>query len=188
MERPSPTDNHALVFGASGVSGWATVNTILNDYPKRDSFRRVTALTNRPLPPDIAQWPPSEKLRVVSGLDLLRANSQGELEAEMKDRVPDVENVSIVYFFAYVMDTEPEREIQINIKLLKRAVTAVENLSKKMRFVVFPTGTKVMGTVTSFCPWPPGLTISDAGIWGPSDRRVPLERQPASQGVAPAHS
>ena len=150
MGSTSATGNHALIFGASGITGWAIVNAILNDYPDKDSFRRVTALTNRPLPPDTAQWPASEKLTVVSGLDLLGNGSQADLETEMKNRIPDLEDVSVVYFFAYVMDTEPEKEIRINISLLKRAVTAVENLSKKLRFVVLPTGTKVMSTLISF--------------------------------------
>ena len=44
-----PVDNHALVFGASGISGWAIVNQILSDYPAKGVFSAVTALTNRPL-------------------------------------------------------------------------------------------------------------------------------------------
>jgi hypothetical protein len=41
------------------------------------------------------------------------------------------------------MDLDPEKEIAINVKLLERAVTAVENLSPKLKFVLLPTGTKV---------------------------------------------
>lgn len=151
MGSSAPTDNHALVFGASGVSGWAIVNAIVNGYPTRESFRRVTALTNRALPPDVARWPASEKLDVVSGFDLLQTDDQSELEAEMKARIPGVENVSIIYLFAYVMDPDPGKEIQINIKLLERAVKAVENLSKNLRFVVLPTGTKVRYLVLLSC-------------------------------------
>lgn len=138
------TGNHALVFGASGITGWGTVNAILEDYPSPESFEKVTALTNRPLPLEVAQWPSSssEKLQVVSGLDLLRGD-QASLEAEMKRRVPGIEKVSHVYFYAYVMDMDPKKEIQINVDLLKRAITAVESLSSSLKFVVLPTGTKV---------------------------------------------
>jgi hypothetical protein len=43
------------------------------------------------------------------------------------------------------MDPDPEKEISINVKLLERAVLAAENLSKKLQFVVLPTGTKAYG-------------------------------------------
>jgi hypothetical protein len=43
------------------------------------------------------------------------------------------------------MDPNPEEEISINVKLLERAVTAAEHLSKKLQFVVLPTGTKAYG-------------------------------------------
>jgi nucleoside-diphosphate-sugar epimerase len=136
------TKNHALVYGASGITGWAIVNAILEGYPSNSTFSKVTALTNRPLPPDVAQWPESDKLQVVSGLDLL-AGDQSNLELTMKERISDVESVTHVYFFAYIMDADPEKEISINVDLLKRAVTAVENLSTNLKFVVLPTGTKV---------------------------------------------
>jgi nucleoside-diphosphate-sugar epimerase len=133
---------HALVFGASGVTGWAIVNQILDSYPSADTFTKVTALTNRPLSPEAAQWPKSDKLEVVSGLDLLKG-SQEELETGMRQRIADIENVTHVYFFAYIMDADPEKEISINVDLLKRAVTGVEHLSSNLHFVVLPTGTKV---------------------------------------------
>lgn len=133
---------HALVFGASGITGWGIVNAILNSYPSESTFTRVTALTNRPLPTEAAQWPKSGKLQVVSGLDLL-AGDQSTLEATMEGRVSGIETVTHVYFFAYIMDADPEKEISINVDLLKRAVTAVEHLAQSLRFVVLPTGTKV---------------------------------------------
>lgn len=135
-------ENHALVFGASGITGWAIVNQILNGYPDTSTFAKVTALTNRSLSPEAAQWPTSDKLEVISGLDLLRG-SQEELEVAMRQKIADVENVTHVYFFAYIMDFDPDKEIAINVDLLKRAVTAIEHLSLNLQFVVLPTGTKV---------------------------------------------
>lgn len=136
------TEKHALVYGASGITGWAIVNQILDGFPADNTFTKVTALTNRPLPPETAQWPSSSKLQVVSGLNLLEGD-QATLEKTMKDRVPDIENVSHVYFFAYIMDPNPEKEISINIDLLRRAVEAVEHLGNNLEWVVLPTGTKV---------------------------------------------
>lgn len=43
------------------------------------------------------------------------------------------------------MDPDPAKEIETNISLLKRAVLAAEHLSKNLKFVVLPTGTKAYG-------------------------------------------
>lgn len=145
------TQNHALVYGASGITGWAIVNQILNGFPSADTFAKVTALTNRPLPAEVAQWPQSEKLQVVSGLNLLDGD-QTDLEKTLKERVKDVDKVTHVYFFAYIMDMDPAKEISINISLLERAVKAVETLSTNLKWVVLPTGTKVRLHVYNLSP------------------------------------
>lgn len=36
-----------------------------------------------------------------------------------------------------------QKEIATNVELLNRAITAVDGLSKNLKFVVLPTGTKV---------------------------------------------
>ncbi|KAF2430459.1 hypothetical protein EJ08DRAFT_633988 [Tothia fuscella] len=137
--------NHALIFGASGITGWAITNQILKGYPEEGSFSKVTALTNRPLSADATLWPKSDKLQLISGLDLMTKGGQNALNEEMKSKVKDMDTVSHVFFFAYIMDPEPTEEIRINVELLKRAVTACEHLSKKLQFVVLPTGTKAYG-------------------------------------------
>lgn len=43
------------------------------------------------------------------------------------------------------MDGDPDKEISINVELIKRAVTAIEHLSPNLKFVVLPTGTKAYG-------------------------------------------
>jgi hypothetical protein len=88
--------NHALVFGASGITGWAIVNEILNGYPDPSTFSKVTALTNRPFTQEVSQWPSDERLNIVSGLDLLKG-SQQELEESLKARVNGVDTVTHVY-------------------------------------------------------------------------------------------
>ncbi|KAG9247162.1 hypothetical protein BJ878DRAFT_217050 [Calycina marina] len=137
--------NHALIFGASGITGWAITNALLEGYPDKDTFSKVTALTNRPLSQEASQWPASQKLQIVSGLDLLTSKGQEGLEAELKEKVKGIETVTHVYFFAYIMDPSPEKEIEINVQLLDRAVKAAENLTTNLKFVVLPTGTKTYG-------------------------------------------
>lgn len=143
------SSNHALVFGASGISGWAITNQILNGYPTLNSFSKITSLTNRPLSKEATLWPESDKLQLVSGLDLLNPKGKQALEDEMKAKIKDVDTVSHVFFFAYIMDMDPAKEIEINVKLLERAITVIEHLSEKLKFVVLPTGTKVKILVSS---------------------------------------
>jgi hypothetical protein len=100
MGSASP-ENHALVFGASGISGWAIVNQILSDYPAKGVFSAVTALTNRPLPAEYTTWPKDSRLDVVSGLDLMKG-SQEDLEAAMKEKIKGIEDVTQVYFFGKI--------------------------------------------------------------------------------------
>lgn len=93
------SENHALIFGASGITGWAITNQILKGYPKADSFKKVTALTNRPLKPEATLWPKSDKLQLISGLDLMTEGGQEALESEMKSKIKDMDTVSHVFFF-----------------------------------------------------------------------------------------
>jgi hypothetical protein len=88
----SSEENHALVFGASGIGGWAIVNQILSDYPAKGVFSVVTALTNRPLPAEYAQWPKDPRLDLIKG-------SQEDLALSMKEKIKGIENVTQVYFF-----------------------------------------------------------------------------------------
>ncbi|KAF7563272.1 hypothetical protein G7046_g864 [Stylonectria norvegica] len=137
--------NHALVFGASGITGWAITNLILKGYPSPDSFDSITALTNRPLSVEAAQWPQSSKLQLVSGIDILTPKGQSGLEEELKSKVKHMNEITHVYFFAYIMDADPAKEISINVDLLSRAVKAVQELAPNLSFVVLPTGTKAYG-------------------------------------------
>lgn len=86
----------ALIFGASGVTGWAFVNEILNDYPKSGVWGKVHALTNRPLKQSDSLWPGDKRLNIVSGIDLLRG-SQDDLE-EALSKVEGIEKVTHVYY------------------------------------------------------------------------------------------
>lgn len=91
----APEENHALVYGASGITGWAIVNAILNGYPSQGTFTKVSALVNRPLTREMALWPDDPRLQIVSGIDLLKG-SQEELEKTIKEKVPDVDTVTQV--------------------------------------------------------------------------------------------
>jgi hypothetical protein len=87
----------ALVFGASGVTGWSFVNEILNDYPKKGVWDKVHALTNRPLKQEDSMWKKDARLNIVSGIDLLKG-SQEDLENELKAKVDGIDKVTHVYY------------------------------------------------------------------------------------------
>lgn len=89
---------HAVVLGASGITGWAIVNAILGGYPTPDAFDKVSALVNRPLSRDVARWPDDRRLQIVSGIDLLKG-SQADLEKAMRENVAGVETATHIYFY-----------------------------------------------------------------------------------------
>ncbi|PSN65021.1 hypothetical protein BS50DRAFT_575132 [Corynespora cassiicola Philippines] len=134
----------ALVFGASGVTGWSFINEILNDYPQPNIWKRVHALTNRPLSLQQSQWPNDPRLNIVSGIDLLKG-SQEELEAEIKSKVDHVEEITHVYYLAYKASTDFQKELEEAVAMWKRSVLAMDHLSPSLEFVVLQTGAKMYG-------------------------------------------
>ncbi|KAF1990405.1 hypothetical protein K402DRAFT_348505 [Aulographum hederae CBS 113979] len=134
----------ALIFGASGVTGWAFVNEILNDYPKKGVWDQVHALTNRPLKQEDSLWPKDPRLNIVSGIDLLKG-TQEELEKTIKSQVKDVEKVTHVYYLAYKANKDLQQELEDAVDMFKRSTIALDHLSPALEFVVLQTGAKMYG-------------------------------------------
>lgn len=86
----------ALVFGASGVSGWAFVNELLHDYPRPGIWKRINALTNRPLSQTSTLWPADSRLKLVAGIDLL--NGSQEVLASSMSEIEGIDEVTHVYY------------------------------------------------------------------------------------------
>ena len=148
----------ALVFGASGVTGWSFINELLNDYPKPNIWKKVYALTNRPLSQSQSQWPDDPRLNIVSGIDLLQG-SQQELEKEIRDKVQGIEDVTHMYYLAYKAGTDMQKELEEAIAMFKRATIAVDKLAPKLEFVVLQTGAKMCMSTQPFALLP------DSPIW-----------------------
>jgi hypothetical protein len=89
--------HHAVVFGCSGINGWALVNQLLSGYPTAGSFSKITAVANRPFAPSDAGWPADDRLEIVSGVDLL-ASDDDALVKILAGKVSSVETVSHVYY------------------------------------------------------------------------------------------
>ena len=91
--------NSQELTGASGITGWAITNLIIQGYPTPETFGSVTALTNRPLTREAAQWPESDKLDIVSGINIMTDKGQAGFEEELKTKVKHLPEITHVYFF-----------------------------------------------------------------------------------------
>lgn len=91
----SSNGKHALVFGASGISGWSLLNQCLS-YPTPSNFRRVTGLCNRPLNKEDALLPNDPRLEIVHGVDL--TGSVDVVIEQLKAKVKEVETIDVVFF------------------------------------------------------------------------------------------
>ena len=155
-----PEGKVALVLGASGVTGWAAINEILNDYPKKGVWSRVHALANRPLTAEEAMWPRDDRVVITSGLDLL-AGTQEDVQKKLLE-VPGLADVTHVFYFgmlaiftctachpnghlAYKGNTDYSTEVAENVEMFKRAATAVDALCPKLELLVNQTGSKMYG-------------------------------------------
>lgn len=87
--------SHALVFGASGISGWAILNEITS-YPTSTAFAKITGLSNRPLTLEQAYLPQDPRLSLVNGVDLTK--SVDEVVLMLKDKVEEAHTISHVFF------------------------------------------------------------------------------------------
>jgi hypothetical protein len=132
----------ALVFGASGVTGWSFINEILSDYPAKNVWKRAHALFNRTLSHSQTQWPIDPRLNMVPGVDLL-AHSQKSLEKDLASKIPDISEVTHVYYLAYKAGLDVQKEMDEAVAMFSKAVTAVDKLCPKLEVVVLQIGTKI---------------------------------------------
>ncbi|KAL9088367.1 MAG: hypothetical protein Q9159_003141 [Coniocarpon cinnabarinum] len=139
-----PNQFHALVFGASGVSGWAIAKECLK-YPTPETFHRVTALTNRPLAHEDSLLPTDSRLHLASGVDLTQSVSA--VQALLKEKVALVETVTHVFFTAYIETPDYPSLVQVNKDLLETAMKAVDQLcgATHLQHVILQTGGKAYG-------------------------------------------
>jgi hypothetical protein len=86
---------HALIFGASGISGWSLMNQA-RIYPSPTAFACITGTTNRPTSIGQLQIPYDDRIQLASGIDLTK--SVDEVVAALKEKVPHVDTVSHVFF------------------------------------------------------------------------------------------
>ncbi|TKX21850.1 hypothetical protein C1H76_5944 [Elsinoe australis] len=133
---------HALIFGASGISGWSLLNQT-RVYPSSTAFKRITGTTNRPFTLQQAQIPEDDRIQIVSGVNLTK--SEDEVATTLRQSVPDIDTVSHVFFTAYIHEDGFEKLKKTNTALLDVAVRAIEKLSPNLKSVILQTGGKGYG-------------------------------------------
>ncbi|KZP30260.1 hypothetical protein FIBSPDRAFT_777421 [Athelia psychrophila] len=134
---------HAIVFGASGISGWRVVKELLQ-YPTPTTFGSVTGITNRPLTVEEAGLPADARLRLVSGVDL--TGSLESIIATLQERVPHIVEITHAYLYAYVHSPgQGKTLVDVNAQLVDSAVLALKALSPRLEHVTLQTGGKVYG-------------------------------------------
>ncbi|GJD04345.1 sirq protein [Colletotrichum higginsianum] len=139
--------NHAIVFGAAGLLGWATVDQLLSNYPTEGSFDKFTVVINRPLSEIEFFWPKESasrpSLQIVSGVNL---NSTTEdLTRQLEDRVQGVKNVTHVFYFVFNQVADDHiRECEVNCGIMQRVVDSLTSLSSNLKSFVYPGGTRYL--------------------------------------------
>ncbi|KZV65065.1 hypothetical protein PENSPDRAFT_638847 [Peniophora sp. CONT] len=104
----SSTERVALIFGASGISGWAITRELLR-YPTPTTFSKVIALSNRPLNPTVTQLS-DPRLTYAHGVDLTQpAEAVVKL---LKEKVPDIGKVTNVFCPYEIVLSSPLNNIQ----------------------------------------------------------------------------
>ena len=95
----SDSQNHALVFGATGLVGWAVVDQLLSGYPTSTTFDSVTGVSNRPVDASRTFWPEESEtrpeLQLVSGVNL----QKDDVLEQLRDKIPDIEKITHVFYF-----------------------------------------------------------------------------------------
>ncbi|KAL4965198.1 SDR family oxidoreductase [Aspergillus stella-maris] len=135
-------NNVALVFGASGISGWAVTKNLLS-YPSSTTFSRIIALTHRPRTVEDSGLPSDPRLELYSGIDL-RA-SLDDVKQQMQSKIPGLEEVTQVYYLAYANATAYSENVMdikdINVHMTSNAVHASDQLCTNMKFFLLQIGT-----------------------------------------------
>ncbi|KAF7978262.1 hypothetical protein HWV62_1092 [Athelia sp. TMB] len=139
----SSTQKHAIIIGASGISGWRVVKELLQ-YPTPTTFGSVTGVTNRPLTVEEAGLPVDARIRLVSGVDLTA--SPDSVIKTLQERVPTIEEITHAYIYVYSQSPKEGQTVaDINAQLVDSAVLALKALSPRLEHVILQTGGKMYG-------------------------------------------
>ncbi|KAK9350836.1 hypothetical protein V1523DRAFT_418598 [Lipomyces doorenjongii] len=133
---------HALVLGASGISGWSLLSQ-LRTYPSAGYWKRITGTTNRPFSFEQARIAPEDRIQLVSGINL--TDTVDKIVDGFRSKVKDIDTVTHVFFTAYIAKDGFQELKQINNLLLENTIKAVEKFAPKLESIILQTGGKGYG-------------------------------------------
>ncbi|KAI0452223.1 hypothetical protein F5B21DRAFT_484540 [Xylaria acuta] len=152
---------HAIVFGASGLIGWAVVDQLLRSYPEAGTFSKITAVTNREVRFLESHWPDPGAdrpiLQLISGIDLRRGDG-ATLANALREAVEDIHTVTHLFYLVFSSVPDEIEEVATNRRMLRNVIDAHNLLSPNLQFVVFPGGTRGYGIYSPGGIFTPPLT------------------------------
>ncbi|KAL1925339.1 uncharacterized protein VTP21DRAFT_222 [Calcarisporiella thermophila] len=134
------TGKVAIIFGSNGISGHALTEHLLTKTSPQD-FKRIICVSQRP------PLHPFKDADKYGRLEHITIDLYGTPLEKMKEELKKggAQEVTHLYFFAY-RDMPTDKElIDWNLKMLKNAVIAVEDIASKLQRVHLQTGTKYYG-------------------------------------------
>ncbi|KAM5472799.1 hypothetical protein MauCBS54593_002511 [Microsporum audouinii] len=146
----APNIRHALVLGASGISGWSFINQLLQGYPRPSTWKRITGVTRKPMSKEeISYWPQTcedAAFHIASGFDI-HNDSKELLKEKFKREIVDIHSVTHLYYLVQDPpskdnDTEP---FATCLNSLRKTVTVIESLASNLEFIHLQYGTYIYG-------------------------------------------
>ena len=135
-------EKHALILGASGISGWSLVSQALS-YPTPTTFTSITGTTNRPLTIQEARLPNDSRIKLISGIDF--SKSESEVKSSLESKIPHLGSVTHIFFVAYVAKPTYAELISVNSHFCQVAISALSSLCPALESVILQTGGKAYG-------------------------------------------
>ncbi|KAL4906790.1 hypothetical protein BDW74DRAFT_176400 [Aspergillus multicolor] len=156
------SNNHAIVFGAAGLLGWATLNQLL---APSSPFSRITAVLNRPVSESdlhLPSGPDRPTLEIVSGVNLLRGTADN-LANQLREKVKDAASITHVFYFVFSpFNGDHIQECTQNCDMVRRVANALNTLAPNLQAFVYPGGSRGYGIYIAGGVFQPPLTESMA--------------------------
>lgn len=121
----------AIVFGANGVSGTATITQLA----KCKDWLKVISVSRRP-----AQLDFDDPRIIHVSIDILQ-NTIPEIAKRLSDA--GAIDATHVFHYTYIEKETPEEQTRVNVELLKKTLEAVVNTCPRLEAFVLQTGMKV---------------------------------------------
>ncbi|PQE19246.1 3-oxo-Delta(45)-steroid 5-beta-reductase protein [Rutstroemia sp. NJR-2017a BBW] len=140
------SSRQALIFGASGISGWALARECLK-YPSEDTFNRVIALSNQRLLKEefLLSETDASRLDLHAGIDLSKGVDDSDLQQQFSS-ISGIKETTHVYYTAYGGHRSDHSTLtKINETFFMTALSLVSKNCPRIQFFSLQTGGKTYG-------------------------------------------